>query len=55
MLYSVEVDISFCDVNITEYIEVEANSKEEAYSNALEKVSSSLDIRIEKKPIKLKD
>lgn len=55
MLYSVEISISFCDVNITEYVEVEANNKDEAHSKALENVISSLDVRAECKPIAIGD
>ncbi|HIP11574.1 MAG TPA: hypothetical protein EYG73_02535 [Arcobacter sp.] len=55
MLYSVEISISFCDVNIIEYVEVEANNKDEAHSKALENVISSLDVRAECKPIAIGD
>jgi hypothetical protein len=55
MLYSVEISISFCDVNITEYVEVEANNQDEAHAKALENVISSLDVRAECKPIAMGD
>jgi hypothetical protein len=53
MTYSVEISISFCDVNITEYVEVEASNQDEAHTKALENVISSLDIRAECKPIQM--
>jgi len=49
--YTVEVDINIGKEVLTTYIEVKAESTEEAYQEAVKTVNTTLDIRIEKKPI----
>lgn len=54
-IYSVEVDLSFCNEFCTHYIDVEADSQHEAHVKALAWVNSSMDIKAEVKPIKMED
>lgn len=43
--YSIEVDVSFLNEHITTWVNVQAQSKEEATQKALKMVNDSLDIR----------
>jgi len=49
--YIVEIDINIADQKLSTYIDVEAKNQNEAYKKAYTLVYSTLDIRVEKKPI----
>ena len=49
--YIVEIDITLADENLSTYIKIEAENQDQAYKKAYNLVHSTIDIRIEKKPI----
>ena len=49
--YIVAIDIEICGETIKHYIEVKAESPDEAHKKAVECINGSVNILVEKKPI----